>query len=176
MTFLKAGRKLYVPGKHLWLRATKQNVPAANTLQKSPWLVDVGLSVRGLEDIGDVSEMRSTYATTKSNKSTEEWNAKAGDDLLIIDWDAHKITSADELYHTVWETFSETTYIQSPISGVIQDVHLLSPDEEELDEDTVLLRILATCETLQQSMDDLLEEEDYEELVEKNESPGMFSA
>ena len=177
-----AGRKLFLPTQHLWLRATKLNVVSSATninASRYPWLVDIGLSLRGLEDIGDVLEMRCTRSPPQHGSHTKhdekEWLAKAGDDILAIDWDAHKITSADELYHTVWETFSETTYIKSPINGIIKEVRIISPDEEELDEDTVLVRVMAACETLQQSTENLLEEDDYQEFVGKD-SPGKFES
>ena len=182
------GRKLFLPSQHLWLRATRLNAGYSSKENSGdrgsggpyPWMIDIGLSLRGLEDIGDVSEMRCTRSVPPSSQQGSSsndndkkgWVANAGDDLLAIDWDAHKITSADELYHTVWETFSDTTYIKVPISGEI--IAIIQPDdEEELDEDTVLVRMMASCETLQQSMEQLLEEHDYQALVD-NEPPGKF--
>lgn len=182
------GRKLFVPSQHLWLRATRLNAGSTGNSGNNssgghyPWMIDIGLSLRGLEDIGDVSEMRCTrsspppqqgsISSNDNNNDKMGWVANAGDDLLAIDWDAHKITSADELYHTVWETFSDTTHIKVPISGEI--IAIIQPgEEEEVDEDTVLVRMMASCETLQQSMEQLLEEQDYQAFVD-NEPRGKF--
>ena len=171
------GRKLFLPSQHLWLRATGLNSGSSSmgrTSQRSGgtdrgklcWLVDIGLSLRGLGDIGDVSGVRCIRPVPSKQEGSRSsgkddgigrngWVAKAGDEVLAIDWDAHKIIAADELYHTVWETFSETTYIKAPVSGDL--VAIIQPGEEEtLDEDTVLVRMMASFETLQQSMEQLL--------------------
>ena len=159
------GRKLFLPSQHLWLRATGLNSGSSSmgtTSQRNggtdrgklSWLVDIGLSLRGLGDIGDVSGVRCVRPVSSKQEGSissgkddgigrNGWVAKAGDEVLAIDWDAHKITAADELYHTVWETFSETTYIKAPVSGDI--VAIIQPGEEEtLDEDTVLVRMMAS--------------------------------
>ena len=60
-----------------------------------------------------------------------------------MEWEGHWITSADELYHTVWETFSGMTHIKSPVSGVVEEVKIIPPSIC-LDDDTVLVKLTST--------------------------------
>ena len=148
---LAAGRRLFHGSSHLWLRATKES-----SSSRYPWLVEIGFSPRGLADIGDVTAL----APVKSDGF-----AQAGDKLATIDWDAHTITSADELYHTVWETFSEQTLIRAPISGVVDGVKELNPLLEELDEETVVVRMKTDDGSIQQDASGLMEEQEYDDMV-----------
>lgn len=164
-----AGRRLFHPSAHLWLRATKEAAKIAST--RHPWMVEIGLSERGLADIGDITSLTAVQV----QKERSGWFARAGDKLVVIDWDAHSITSADELYHTVWETFSEQTVVCAPIAGVVDEVNTISPLVEDLDEDTVLVRMRTDAESLSQSSKHMLEHDDYTNLVAKI-PPGRFES
>lgn len=169
-------RKLYLPARHLWLRVRKHAIDAtaSKITAADPLLIDIGISRRGWEDIGDVSSVN--IPDWRSKNDEKQWNSmiNAGEDLLHIEWDGHMITSADELYHTVWETITDTTKIEAPLSGKIEQVHsITSEEDEEIDEDTVLVQIATDGETFHESMNDFMEEEDYNEFV-KSIPPGKF--
>ena len=117
--------------------------------------IDVGITDRGIDDIGDVTGVKPcftgmhmhTHSHSHSSRCTETnedeneneneieneneninknipvWKLKQEEDVLEIQWDAHLITSADELYHTVWETVSETSMIRAPFKGVFVFPH-----------------------------------------------------
>ena len=101
--------------------------------------IDVGITDRGIDDIGDVTGVKpcftGMYMHSHSHSSPNEnenininkdipvWKLKQEEDVLEIQWDAHLITSADELYHTVWETVSETSMIRAPFKGVFVFPH-----------------------------------------------------
>jgi hypothetical protein len=180
MTFILTGQKLFVPSRHLWLRA--KQIPTSLTsstsrgiapsksqgnhisiISDTSWRIDVGITNRGLEDIGDVQsyefhhdilaamntnskgekiddagendhaheyahQNENTHMSRlfKSERDYEKVNTNASRNIdattvLRINWDAHLITAADELYHTVWETVSESTDISTPIDGHIEN-------------------------------------------------------
>mmetsp|Transcript_3895 Transcript_3895/g.9285 ORF Transcript_3895/g.9285 Transcript_3895/m.9285 type:complete len:160 (-) Transcript_3895:73-552(-) len=149
----KIARTLYNPLNHIWLRARK----AASS--SSHRILEVGLTERGMEDIGDVTSVKQPL-----NK------LQKGDELLTIHFDGHSITSADELYHTVWETFSDQKSIMSPVSGkTTDDSSLEALEEDGFDQDTVLVGI----ETTSQEWDEIckqkkfVDESEYFKIIER---------
>ncbi len=126
-------RTLYNPLNHIWLRAKE---PLQNKATRRR-ILEIGLTERGLEDIGDVTSLQQPNASFKR-----------GDELLRINFDGHSITSADELYHTVWETFSDQLSIVAPVSGKATETEssLESLEEDGFDQDTVLVGIETTKE------------------------------
>ena len=64
---------------------------------------------------------------------------RSGDKTILTEFDGFQITTADELYQTVWDTYSDQDIVRSPISGIVVEEAILG--EEELDEETVVLRI-----------------------------------
>lgn len=165
---LAAGRKLFYPSRHLWLRAKKQTSDAVSS-SKHPWIVEIGLSARGVADIGDVTAV----APASNPKKQGSWFVQAGEKLVAIDWEAHKITSADELYHTVWDTVSEQTLLPTPISGVVEQIVCFDPVVEDLDEDTVVVQMRADDEALTTTDKGMMEEDDYNQYV-TTLPPGKF--
>jgi hypothetical protein len=123
----------------------------------------MGLTERGLEELGDVIALRKLF--------TPDTKITAGDAILNIDWEGHSITSADELYHTVWETVEGTKSIRSPVDGVIQEI----VDDISLDADSVLVRMVTTLGDLERATENdvLMKEMDYARVLMKI-SPGMF--
>jgi hypothetical protein len=123
----------------------------------------MGLTKRGVEDIGDVSLIL-------LERDPEE-SLSEGEDLLRINWDCHSITSADELYHTVWETVYGVTKLKSPVAGTIQATDIGNP---WVDADDSLLSIAASEKSIANAFPKLMDEDAYNKLVEKL-ARGRFS-
>mmetsp|Transcript_23529 Transcript_23529/g.33003 ORF Transcript_23529/g.33003 Transcript_23529/m.33003 type:complete len:180 (-) Transcript_23529:240-779(-) len=165
------GRRLFVPAMHIWYRplrhkvqegARKRNLDPAHT-----WIVQIGITDRGLDDIGDVSSVKPAI-TDAIRLGTE---LKTGDDLVNIEWDGHVITAADELYHTVWETVSGVKTIQSPVEGKILNVF---HGDRGINEDDIICEVSTREESLQSAIQNLVDETEYNRLVEQI-MPGNFS-
>ena len=124
-----------------------------------------------MQDIGDVTKL--VVPTAVHTGSVER-----GQELLQIHFEGHSITSADELYHTVWETFSDQVNIVSPISGNLSDDNNPIDDDGDpiIDEDTVLASLKVEEDEFQrQCMENILvHEPQYLKLVQ-NMDPGKFS-
>ncbi len=173
----KLGRKLFVPNCHLWIRPTalaecqttsNTRSTAAAELTKvsassSPLaIVDVGLTFRGMEDIGDVSGITSSMEVQNSSirskhqegsNSNVDMNMKtfisAGEAVMKIEWDGHAHSEADELYHAVWETFTEVTNISSPVSGILRSTCMDDNSSSiHIDDETTLFTIETDYDTL----------------------------
>lgn len=133
------------------------------------------MSRRGLDDIGDISNMKTAQAFLSGTSSRF---VRHGQDLLHIEWGAHIITTADELYHTQWETIFDTSTIKAPVSGKVEDIQLLaSPEEEELDEDMVLVTLKTDAVALREGMEreGWMVEHDYDEYIQ-HAPPGKFQS
>jgi len=248
MTFILTGQKLFVPSRHLWLRA--KQIPTSLTSSTSrgiapsvshgsnisisisdstSWRIDVGITNRGLEDIGDVQsyefhhdilaamntnskgeqiddvgeneheheyEHGHEHAHAHTNENTfisrlfeserdhEKANASRNIDattVLRINWDAHLITAADELYHTIWETVSESTDISTPIDGNIEEINTSILTKQKagsiyvtpaLDEDTTLFTLRTSYTNIEYRMKEeafICCEDEYEEIVQTSE-------
>ena len=82
---------LFCARSHMWLRLQKAASTGGLVAPRAAWTVQVGLTARGLEDVGSVLGFE---------RLAEPGTAiAAGQALLRIDWDAHLISGADELYH-----------------------------------------------------------------------------
>lgn len=165
--FKSGTKKLISPSFHQWFRP--QLIPTAMKVQ---WVVDIGITDRGLDDIGDInaivrrdkreSEGGVPFSTEaqqhqkQNNNTCENSHVKRGEIVLDIHWDGHIITTADELYHTVWETVEGVTSIKTPIAGGVEFIGPPSAASSgvahsayrgiSVDEDTVLTRILVEGE------------------------------
>eukprot|EP00554_Chaetoceros_debilis_P000894 CAMPEP_0194097420 /NCGR_PEP_ID=MMETSP0149-20130528/57858_1 /TAXON_ID=122233 /ORGANISM="Chaetoceros debilis, Strain MM31A-1" /LENGTH=275 /DNA_ID=CAMNT_0038783445 /DNA_START=172 /DNA_END=1000 /DNA_ORIENTATION=+ len=263
MTFILTGQKLFVPSRHLWLRA--KQIPTSLTSSTSrgiapsvshgsnisisisdstSWRIDVGITNRGLEDIGDVQsyEFHHDILAAMNTNSKGEKNDDAGENehahehehehahahvhasvtkdihnfkvntitvntspsksafeserdhekanasrninattVLRINWDAHLITAADELYHTIWETVSESTDISTPIDGNIEEINTSILTKQKagsiyvtpaLDEDTTLFTLRTSYTNIEYRMKEeafICCEDEYEEIVQTSE-------
>jgi glycine cleavage system H lipoate-binding protein len=158
---------LFHPAQHLWLRVfplpTLDAIAVAAPAVSRSIGVEMGLTARGLDEVGDIISLRRLM--------TPEQQIKAGETILTIEWEGHTITSADELYHTVWETLEGTTAIRSPVNGIVEDIS----DDINLDENSILVRMATTLDDLERatSKEILLKETDYARVLMKI-SPGMF--
>jgi glycine cleavage system H lipoate-binding protein len=156
------GRQLYLPALHLWYRPTM-----SESVLSSACRIEIGMTNRGLEDLGDISHI------TKRKRMHD--TVEKGDNLLSMDWDGHRITTADELYHTVWENISGTYSLNAPASGRIE--YIIDGNDVD-DEDEVLVTLSMDENSLQSILASLVSEEDYLQAVEKpgafNEVEGMY--
>ena len=77
-------QRLYCGASHLWLQGseTEEEDEAGRSLVK------VGLTERGLDEIGNVLRCATPASV----------DVAAGVELLRVDWDAYTVTEADELY------------------------------------------------------------------------------
>lgn len=179
--------KLIYPAQHLWLRALP-NVMKVPTKEMSSFrmttardrdptdllfTVELGLTLRGLDEVGDVISIQ-TIASPRDEED-HEYNVKAGDRLIKINWEGHSISSADELYHTVWHTYSGETILHSPLAGSIVD-RIMDDERCNLDEDTVLVRIMTSLDTLDEAIRNygLVEENEYTTMLTST-PPGRFA-
>jgi hypothetical protein len=131
MNSLQKGFRFFHPVQHLWLRATPL-IQSGTTHQS--YSLEIGLTQRGLDDIGDLTLMKPLVSRAAA--------IHPGHKLLNLEWEGHSITSADELYHTVWESFSGVTTIESPVSGFVEEVEHSS--NMYLDDDTILVKLTTT--------------------------------
>lgn len=157
-TLLRAGRKLVSPSQHLWIRA-RDTFMCSKSGEKTH-VLEMGLTHRGVEDIGDVQSISLLQPDSQVRK---------GQDLLRVSWEGHAITAADELYHTVWETVEGFTMIQSPMTGVVQET-----DTPWIDADDSLLSMTATEKSLFTAFSHLVCEDSYNKIIQ-NMPPGRFA-
>lgn len=125
--------RVFSPSLHMWLNAKPILLTAPQLQQKQPsqWQVKFGLTERGFDDIGDIERIQrcvppnnSAHSITKESILSMDSNREVlkGQELLQISWHGHRITQADELYHTVWETIEEDFLVQSPVEGEVIEV------------------------------------------------------
>jgi glycine cleavage system H lipoate-binding protein len=153
MAALRNGLRLFHPSRHIWFRASPQSAGTANHALH----LEIGLTKRGLDDVGDMTLMRSMVSGN---------NVSKGDSLLQIEWEGHGITSADELYHTVWESFSGTTNVETPVSGQVEHINIIH-NTMCIEEDTVLAKLETTEAEWNSAMTKMVEEPEYLRIVGK---------
>jgi hypothetical protein len=140
------------------------------------------MTSRGIEDIGDVQDYEFDSDLVKAPNSSSSSSPRRiltaeKETVLTIHWDAHRITAADELYHTVWETISERTLVTCPVNGWVEHINeslttkrkaapgssmYIVPD---LEEDTVLFTIRTNYESIQSQFSKFCSKDEYEEMV-----------
>jgi hypothetical protein len=156
----EGGRKLFTPHIHQWYRP----ICLSNTNTGSMfWTVEIGLTDRCLQDLGDIQKMYSEFALNK--------NVSKDDTVLSLDWDGYKITDGDEMYHTAWTNVQGTYTITSPVNGRLE---YLANDTDIIDEDQVLVVLSTTEESLVAAIQLLVHEDEYEKL-KYSMPPGTFS-
>eukprot|EP00527_Entomoneis_sp_CCMP2396_P007182 CAMPEP_0198144422 /NCGR_PEP_ID=MMETSP1443-20131203/15577_1 /TAXON_ID=186043 /ORGANISM="Entomoneis sp., Strain CCMP2396" /LENGTH=230 /DNA_ID=CAMNT_0043807813 /DNA_START=18 /DNA_END=707 /DNA_ORIENTATION=+ len=157
MAALRNGFRLFHPSRHIWFRASPPSGSAGAA--KNALQLEIGLTKRGLDDVGDVTLMRSMISSSDNNVSK-------GDSLLQIEWEGHSITSADELYHTVWESVSGTTNVETPVSGQVEHINIID-NTMCIEEDTVLAKLETTEAEWNSAMAKMVEELEYHGIVGK---------
>lgn len=81
-------------------------------------------------------------------------------------------TSADEMYHTVWETVEGSKTIPSPVAGHVFSI-VDNVEQEEVDEDTVLVEVSCDEASLREAAGEWVEQDEYENRLHR-QSPGKF--
>lgn len=170
--------RMFYPSRHLWFDTISKTSASTHRRRRR---VQMGLTQRGLDDIGDVVSITQP-SHDQSNIITK------GQELLRIHFEGHFITSADELYHTVWETYEDHLTIESPFSRILKEKgYSLVPsstgnpipreqDEIVLDSDTVLITFQVPetewerCIQQQQ----LVKEQQYQQLL-RSMARGKFA-
>jgi len=138
-------QKLVCPRQHVWFRsvvAHPQSPSSAAVVR-----IELGLTQHGLDRLGDVTKI-----VTSSTFGDGLW-LECGDTLLSIEWEGHCISSADELYHTVWDNVEGSTPIVAPLScrlvGAMSDDDEMDFNTTEMDEDDVVATLEATADEWQ---------------------------
>ena len=155
MSIQRLGRQLYLPSRHLWYRPVESGIASACR-------IEIGITDRGLQDLGDISHI--------TRRKRVHDTVEKGENLLSVDWDGHRITTADELYHTVWETISGIYSLNAPSNGRIE---YIIEGNDIVDEDEVLVTLSTDENSLQSMLAGLVSEEEYLNSVEDN--PGAFN-
>lgn len=155
---------------NLLIAKIKETNESLQTGQRQEWYrIQVGLTQRGLDDIGDISHVERKLPTSRQQKNgcqqqdqhhlmigpLEE--VKRQQEFLKIIHDGHAITAADEMYHTVWDTITEEVSIASPADGwVTSSVSAAChKDEDEdriarhVDDETILMDMITTKEEVE---------------------------
>lgn len=132
--------------------------------------MDVGITSRGLEDIGDINTITSSNSNIGLNKKIN-----AGDYVIDIEWDGHVRSESDELYHASWETFTKETAILSPVSGTIRNMNIVERPSIHtvLDDDTTLFSVEVDDDTYQALSLKFINEEMYKKALQ-NLPRGIF--
>jgi hypothetical protein len=150
--------RMFLPAQHLWIETISSS-------HSHRWL-RIGLTQRGLEDIGDITSIQPSISA-KTGGFVDR-----GQDLMRINFDGHSITSADELYHTVWDTFSDQVSIFSPLPGLLLPIAVR---DEKINEDTSLATLKVSEDEWQQACERyLVHESQYRKLI-LNWPRGKFS-
>jgi hypothetical protein len=184
----RVSRRYFAPALNLWYRAVTR--PQVATSDSASWCVQVGITERGLDDLGDVTSVLQAPAFNTTNNNDNNGRTSnnhiggalqqspsavvvAGQDLIRIHWEGYAQTTADELYHTVWETIEGVQTFPSPVSGQIEHI-FDNVDQEEVDEETVLVEVSCNEASLQQAAIGWIEEKEYLDIIQR-QSPGKFS-
>ena len=136
------------------------------TGQRQEWYrIQLGLTKRGLDDIGDISHFERKLSPTRQPKTRQHqqqdqqrpvdgWGEeiKRHQEFLKIVHEGHAITAADEMYHTVWDTITEELSIVSPTDGWVISSESAVHDEGDdkiaryVDDETILMDMISTKE------------------------------
>jgi hypothetical protein len=184
MTLVAKCARLFNPSNHLWFRAIPisssftSSPSSSSSSSSSPIRIEIGLTKRGIEDIGDITSIQSLVVPNNSSSTIINNNINKfatanlvtrGQELVQIHYEGHTITSADELYHTVWETYTDQLSVCSPVEGQFIELDATTTTtttthnhgDDYIDDTTVLIANLITTKEEWESarVDNLLVEE-----------------
>jgi hypothetical protein len=158
-------RRYFHPKDHVWFRPVfaRENKPA----NKHYCHIEMGLTQRGLDDIGDVTAMKAQVSNHHDVSKNE--------DLATIEWEGFTRSDSDELYHATWGTFSGETTLKAPVAGKVQSVNVV-PNTFLIEEDTILATLTVSADDWVYEIQNnhLVSEFDYQNIV-KNSAPGQFA-
>mmetsp|Transcript_5673 Transcript_5673/g.17676 ORF Transcript_5673/g.17676 Transcript_5673/m.17676 type:complete len:183 (+) Transcript_5673:98-646(+) len=158
-----ATRTLFCTASHTWLRLHRSPMQGGLLAVRSAWRAELGLTRRGCDDIGDVVHIQ--------HLATLGW-VEAGEQILRLDWEAHSVSTADELYHTTWGILEQEHFIRSPVSATILGLCDPSGTVGTLTPSTTLATLHIDRPALQSC--GLVDEKRYLEYVAST-GPGMFA-
>lgn len=144
--------------------------------------IHVGLTRQGLDRMGDVVDVTSASAATPGARPADDGrqecqhNLARGDAFLSVSWEGHRITSADELYHTVWDNVEGVTRIETPVPCQRVQVTAIDCHQTEVDEDDVLATMVATSDEWNRAVQSnlLISETEYN-ARQRPQQPTAFS-
>ena len=165
-------RRYFHPTEHVWFRPVA--APASTETVRHLLELEMGLTQRGLEDVGDVTAMKALI-TTSNHHRQHHHSVSQHDDLAIIEWEGFTRSSSDELYHAQWGTFSGETRLKAPINAIIKEINVI-PNTFLIEEDTILATLEVETEDWEEQIrhKHVVGEFDYRQIV-KNSGPGRFS-
>lgn len=102
---------LFCPRSHLWIRLHRVVVQSGLVAARAAWRAEIGLTSRGLEDVGTVHACQALAQPGRA--------VRAQQPLLHVEWDGHTISDGDELYHTTWSTMEGRTTLLAPVEGTL---------------------------------------------------------
>ena len=104
--------------------------------------LSLGLTARGLEQIGDITFLRRLAQPERGTVLA------AGSPLVEVGWDGHRISNADELYHTIYEYVEGATLVSVPacagavrLLGAVAEIKPPALEDDEIGPDTPLATI-----------------------------------
>jgi len=161
------------------LAPEKMTPPTADGRHQPPstYRIEMGLTSYGLRDIGDVTRIRKSLPPHNDGKSSKLIKDES---FLLLDWEGYSITSADELYHTVWENKEGTYEVKSPVTGSLREVRRIGPvSQEGLDETDVLAVVISSRSELEDVAKKWIDEKEYYQIIKDNDmvrskSGGIF--
>jgi len=109
-----AARTLYCTATHTWLRLHREAASGGLLAARSAWRAELGLTQRGCDDLGDV--------VAALPLAGAGGRVAAGAELLRLSWEAHSVSTADELYHTTWGILERDHVIRSPLPATLLEL------------------------------------------------------
>jgi hypothetical protein len=125
----------------------------------------MGLTQRGCDDIGEVVACTHLAAPLR--------RVESGAALFKLDWEAHSVSTADELYHTTWQIIEREHIIRAPLPATLLE---LCPPSTAVGTSLSPLTVLATLQVDRPALQasSLVDEQRYLEHISQLQ-PGMFA-
>ena len=160
---------LFCTRTHTWIRLHKMVASGGLVQPRAAWRAQIGITARGLQDVG------APFAWDLLAKTGTA--VRAGMPLLRIDWDGHRISDGDELYHTTWSSLEGSTTLVAPCDGTLLSLHEAlrqgsSAYTADIDPETCLAELHVDKPALNSAVG-LVNEEAYLQAV-AGAGPGMF--
>jgi hypothetical protein len=153
---------LFCTASHTWLRLHRQAVTGGLLAARSAWRAELGLTQRGCDDIGEV---------VTAKRSAELGLVENGAELMRLEWEAHSVSTADELYHTTWGVIERSHIVRTPLPATLLELCLPTVGRS-LSPRTVLATLQVDRPALQASS--LVDDKRYLEHISQLQ-PGMFA-
>merc|ERR1719491_707950 len=137
----------------------------------------MGLTSHGLRDIGDVVSVRSALPSPQSSPPSAIGESIEKDNpMLLLEWEGYAITSADELYHAVWENDQGIHEVASSVSGMLKEIRDVDPSREGIDETDVLAVVISSREDLEKVAGEWVGEEEYRKILDSETLKGVSTS